>query len=208
MRILITAGPTREYIDAVRFITNASSGQMGYALAAAATAARCEVTLLSGPVALKPPAGCRTVPFVSVGDLAGALAEHFPACDVLVMAAAVGDFTVDRLSGGKLKRSRGPVSLQLQPTEDLLAACGKARRPGQRIVAFAVEDGTPPEIEAKAQAKLLAKGADYIVANPPSAIAQGESLACVLSADGVVLPWAERSKEALAAEIVRIVVGK
>jgi phosphopantothenoylcysteine decarboxylase / phosphopantothenate---cysteine ligase len=205
MRILITAGPTREYIDAVRFITNASSGMTGYALAKAALAAGHDVTLLTGPVSLEPPTGCRIVSFVSVDDLEKAIDEHFPACDALIMAAAVGDFTVEKMPG-KLSRSSGPITLKLKPTPDLLAGCAAKRRPGQVLVAFAVEGGNREEAQARAAAKLAAKGADFIVVNPPEAMAGRESLACVIVAVGrIVLPWANRPKETLAAEIIRLI---
>ena len=144
MKLLVTAGPTREPIDAVRFITNASSGQMGYAVAAAGVAAGMQVTLLSGPVGLKPPAGCRVVPFVTVTDLRRALKARFDTCDALVMSAAVGDFTLARPAINKLHRFEGPLTLTLLPTEDLLAAMAMHKKVGQQIVAFAVEDG-PPE---------------------------------------------------------------
>ncbi len=121
MKVLVTAGPTREHIDAVRFITNASSGRMGYAVAAAAAEAGMEVTLLSGPVALATPGGCEVVRFVTVAELKAALEARFAACDALVMAAAVGDFTVDRVASGKLHRDTGPLTLTLRPTPDLLA---------------------------------------------------------------------------------------
>ena len=143
MKLLVTAGPTREPIDAVRFITNASSGQMGYAVAAAGVAAGMEVTLLSGPVALAPPEGCQVVPFVTVADLKALLVARFDACDALVMGAAVGDFTVQNPSPGKLHRSDGPIRLTLLPTDDLLAALTARKRTTQRIVAFAVEEGLP-----------------------------------------------------------------
>lgn len=208
MRFLITAGPTREYIDDVRFITNASSGRMGYAVAAAAVAAGHEVTLLSGPVALAAPAGCRVERFVSVDDLSRLLAEHFPACDVLVMSAAVGDFRVAGRVGGKMSRRGGPVDVRLTPTEDLLASLRPLRRPGQVVVAFAVESGTPEQAEAKARAEMEPKGADLSVVNPPAAMGAQAGEACILSRGGVVLPWARRAKDELARAVVKAVSAR
>jgi len=207
MRVLVTAGPTREYIDPVRYISNASSGQMGYAVAAAAAATGHEVTLLSGPVSLAAPPGCTVAPFVSVGDLKTALEQRFDWCDALVMAAAVGDFMPEARSPAKLRRGGGPIVVRLLPTEDLLAGLRGRKRPGQVVVAFAVEDGPAERIEAKARAEMAAKGADFVVANTPGAMAAAGSLACILSADGVVLPWGHRPKEVLAAEIVGL-LGK
>jgi phosphopantothenoylcysteine decarboxylase/phosphopantothenate--cysteine ligase len=208
MRVLVTAGPTREHIDAVRFITNASSGRMGCALAAAAVAAGHEVTLLLGPCPARPPGGCRVIRFVSVADLKAAMQGHFADCDALVMAAAVGDFTVAAPMAGRIKRSAGPVTIRLEPTEDLLAGLAARKRPGQVVVAFAVEEGSRQAIEAGARGKMAAKGADYVVVNAPAAMGEKESQACVLSPGGAVVPWALRSKEALAAEIVALLGRK
>jgi len=214
MRILVTAGPTREYIDAVRFITNASSGRMGYAVAAAAARRGHNVTLLTGPVALKPPqmgrsgilarhSRCRIVPFVSVEDLAAAMRRHFKAADAVVMAAAVGDFRPVKVLAGKLRRADGPVTLRLIPTQDVLAAAAAKKRKGQVVFAFAVESGPRRKIVAKARAEMARKHADFVLLNPPAAMGAEDSAACILSPEGVVLPWARRPKAALARAIVR-----
>lgn len=207
MRILITAGPTRQYIDPVRFITNASSGRMGYALAAAAACQGHDVTLLTGPVWIAPPGGCRLVRFVTVAELTEGLDEHFPACDALVMAAAVGDFRPARQRDQKLRRCDGPVEIRLLPTQDVLATVTGTKRADQLIVAFAVEEGPDDKIEVAARAKLEAKGADYIVANTVDAMGADKSRAAILSATEVVLPWAVRTKEQLAEQIVRLVTN-
>ena len=178
---------------------------MGVAVARAAIAAGHEVTLLLGAGATaEPPEGCRTVRFTSVEDLRQALDEHFGKCDALVMSAAVGDFRPERRSDGKLARADGPVTLRLLPTEDLLAGLAARKRPGQVVVAFAVEQPPPEAAEAKARAEMGPKGADFVVVNTPAAIGAHESLACILSADGLALPWASRPKEQLAAEIIRL----
>jgi phosphopantothenoylcysteine decarboxylase/phosphopantothenate--cysteine ligase len=208
MRVIVTAGPTREYIDGVRFITNASSGRMGFAVAAAAVAAGHQVTLIAGNIPAAPPAGCEVVPFVSVEDLRQALEKRFDACDALVMTAAVGDFRPEEVLPGKLSRRGGPITLRLVPTEDVLASLRPRKRKGQTIVAFAVEEGTPREIEAKALAEMAAKGGDFVVVNTPAAMAAARSRACILSSAGVVLSWAERDKEELAEEIVRLIGTK
>jgi phosphopantothenoylcysteine decarboxylase/phosphopantothenate--cysteine ligase len=207
MRICITAGPTREYIDPVRFITNASSGQMGCAVADWAAAAGHEVTLLLGPVCRKPPDGVQLVRFVTVADLQARLGEHFPQTDLLVMAAAVGDFTVVQPAARKISRRAGPIRLDLQPTPDLLEALAETRTPRQRIVAFAVEDG-PPEVAAdKARQEMQRKGANWVVVNTPAAIGAGASKACILGPRGVVLDWAQRDKQELARAIVEVSTG-
>ncbi|MFW6145993.1 MAG: phosphopantothenoylcysteine decarboxylase [Planctomycetota bacterium] len=197
--VLVTAGPTREPIDPVRFISNASSGKMGYAVADAAAAAGHDVTLLTGPVALAPPPGAAVVPFVTVADLAAALESHFDRCDVLIMAAAVGDFTVAGPSATKLRRAAGPVTLELTPTADLLAALAARRRADQMVIGFAVADVDP---DAVAREKLRTKHLDHIVVNTPAAMGTDDSRAAILSAEGIVLPWQRRSKSELAEAIV------
>ena len=199
MHVLITAGPTRAYIDPVRFITNASSGKMGCAIAERALAAGHEVTLLAGPAVMEPPAGAKVVRFVTVQELREALAARFDACDALIMAAAVGDFEVAQVRSTKLRRAAGPITLELVPTPDLLEEITRRRRPGQIIVAFAVVDVEP---EATARQKLLAKRADYIVVNSPAAIGAERSRAAILAAGGIKVGWGERSKGELAGEIV------
>jgi len=205
----VTAGPTREYIDTVRFITNASSGRMGAAVAEAAADAGHEVTLLAGPAACPElesplPTSVEVVAFTTVDDLRKALDERFASCDALVMAAAVGDFRAAKAFAAKLHRAGGPVTLRLIPTEDILAGLGWRKRPDQTIIAFAVEDGPAEQAEAKAREKMARKNADYVVVNTPAAMAAEESSACIISCQGVVLPWAKRAKCRLAAEIVKL----
>lgn len=207
MRIIVTAGPTREYIDAVRFISNASSGKMGCAVARAAGAAGHRVTLILGAGAsatVSDAEGIEIVRFTSVDELRDQLARRFADCDALIMSAAVGDFRPESVQAGKLKRSAGPITLRLVPTEDILAGLSRPKRGDQRIVAFAVEDGPTDRIEAKALRKMQRKGADFVVVNTPAAMDADESLACILSPDGVVAPWATRSKDELARQIVNL----
>ncbi len=176
---------------------------MGYAVAEEALRAGHDVTLLSGPVALAPPEGATVVPFVTVEDLWAALAEHFDGCDVLVMAAAVGDFTVARPSATKLHRSDGTLTLELLPAPDLAAELGRRRRADQTIIGFAVEE--PADADANARRKLAAKNCDYVVVNTPAALAAPASQAAILARDGTVeLPWAERPKSELARAIVAL----
>ena len=206
LKIIVTAGPTREYIDSVRFISNASSGLMGCEVAAAAADAH-DVTLLIGGGSL--PAGIaqrlesvRVIPFGGVTDLKEKLTELFDGCDVLVMAAAVGDFRPAEPVEGKIPRGGGAFTLRLEPTEDILAGLAAGKRSGQIVVAFAVEDGPREQIEAKSLAEMEAKGADCVVVNTPSAMGSDESEACILTRDTATLPWAYRPKEVLAREIV------
>ena len=207
MRVLITAGPTRQPIDDVRFITNRSSGKMGAAIAHACQAAGWDVTLLLGPVdssVVQSVGGNVDIQrFETVDELQSLLAAEFPRCDVLVMAAAVGDFQPAHATG-KLSRSAGAFDLHLEPTEDISAMVAATKRADQYVVTFAVEAGDRQTIEAKARKKLAAKNADVVLLNAPAAMGADESEACILSADGVVLPWDRRSKVQLAQTLIPI----
>lgn len=161
-RVLITAGPTQESLDPVRFLTNRSSGKMGYALAKAAKAMGAEVTLVTGKTALLPPYGVETVPVVSAAEMAEAVEERKENADLIVMAAAVADYTPTVVSGQKIKKSDGALSLELCRTKDILASLGEAKRPGQVIVGFSMETENLLENSRK---KLMKKNADMIVAN-------------------------------------------
>ena len=176
---------------------------MGYAVAAAARRAGHEVTLLTGATGLAAPEGVSVVAFATVEELKAAMGERFGACDALVMAAAVGDFRAETVAGKKIPRKAGAIEVKLVPTEDVLAATVAKKQAGQRIVAFAVETGTREEMEEKARGEMKAKGADFVVVNTPEAMGQEQSQACILSPEGVVLAWASRPKDALAAEIVK-----
>lgn len=167
MRFVITAGPTREYIDDVRYLSNASSGRMGYAIAAAAARAGHEVDLVSGPVDLRVPAGVRVVPVISTRDMHRAAARLFARADVLIGAAAPADYTPARRIAGKLKKSPDLLRLDLKPTVDILASLGRHKKRGQIIIAFALEVQSPV---ANALAKMKRKNADAILLNSPAAI--------------------------------------
>jgi phosphopantothenoylcysteine decarboxylase / phosphopantothenate---cysteine ligase len=185
-RVLITAGPTHEPIDAVRFIGNRSSGRVGVALAEEAARRGWDVTLLLGPTH-RTPADSRVlvVRFRTAEELDGLLASHAPRCDVLVMAAAVADYRPKpdaAMLAGKLRRTEGPLTLELEPTPDLLARVAAGRRPGQVLVGFALEPRA--EMLGAAKRKLERKGVDLIVANPLETM-DGELVeAVVIGRDG------------------------
>jgi phosphopantothenoylcysteine decarboxylase / phosphopantothenate---cysteine ligase len=168
MHLLITAGPSQEPIDAVRFIGNRSSGRMGIAIAAAAAEAGHRVTLLLGPVAVTPPSTVETLPFRTAADLQALLREHAPKADLLIMAAAVADYRpkpsdVESLRTRKIERA-SELTLHLEAVPDLLAEVAQTARADQRIVGFALEE--PTQLEERARTKLLRKRIDAIVANP------------------------------------------
>ncbi len=168
LRVLVTAGGTREPIDPVRFIGNRSSGRMGIALAAAAAKRGAEVTLIAANVSLPTPAGVRRIDVETAAELARAAEEEFSATHVLLMAAAPADFRAASAAGEKLKR-QGSLDLHLEPTEDILAALSAKRVEGQTIVGFAAEaaDNRDDAVE-RARGKLQRKGADLIVFNDVS----------------------------------------
>jgi phosphopantothenoylcysteine decarboxylase / phosphopantothenate---cysteine ligase len=165
LRVLVTAGGTREPIDTVRFIGNRSSGRMGVALAAAAAKRGAEVTLIAANVALPAPAGVRRIDVETTADLARAAAAEFPQAHVLLMAAAPADFRAADQAEGKLQRAQG-LELSLEPTEDILASLSAQRAEGQTIVGFAAEaSASRGEAIERARGKLERKGADLIVFN-------------------------------------------
>jgi phosphopantothenoylcysteine decarboxylase / phosphopantothenate---cysteine ligase len=165
LRVLVTAGGTREPIDPVRFIGNRSSGRMGIALAAAAARRGAEVTLIAANVVLPEPAGVRRLDVETAEQLTEAAAAEFPDTHVLLMAAAPADFRAAAVAEGKLARQDG-LSLQLEPTEDILASLAATRSSGQTIVGFAAEHGG--DAVDRARAKLTRKNVDLIVLNDVS----------------------------------------
>ncbi|MEM7627326.1 MAG: phosphopantothenoylcysteine decarboxylase [Planctomycetota bacterium] len=183
MKILITAGPTREPIDEVRFISNRSSGQMGLALADAADAAGHDVTLLLGPVLAPTTLGDRVAlrRFATTAELEQLLADCFPACDLLVMAAAVADYRVAKAVAGKTERKK-ELKIELEGTPDLVAGVASTKRDDQKIVAFALEE--PHQLEERAVAKMKRKGVDAIVANPLVTMEDGGIAGVYLTNDG------------------------
>jgi phosphopantothenoylcysteine decarboxylase/phosphopantothenate--cysteine ligase len=164
LRVLVTAGGTREPIDPVRFVGNRSSGRMGIALAAAAARRGAEVTLIAANVALREPAGVRRIDVETTAQLAEATRAGFPESHLLLMAAAPADFTPTAPAAGKLKRE-GPLDVHLEPTEDILASLAGSRTPEQLVVAFAAEHGSDVD---RARDKLTRKRADLIVLNDVS----------------------------------------
>jgi phosphopantothenoylcysteine decarboxylase/phosphopantothenate--cysteine ligase len=167
LRVLVTAGGTREPIDPVRFIGNRSSGRMGLALAAAAARRGAEVTLIAANVSLPEPAGVRTVAVETTEQLAAAVTEEFASAGVLLMAAAPADFRAAEPAGEKIVREGGAgLELRLEPTDDILAAVAARRRDDQIVIGFAAETGA--EAIARARAKLERKALDAIVFNDVS----------------------------------------
>lgn len=163
LRVLVTAGPTREPIDPVRYLTNHSSGKMGYAIAEAALRRGASVCLITGPVNLPAPKGAEVVPVVTTGDLYAAVMRHAPGCQIVVQAAAPADFRPEAVSEQKIKKQGDdPLALTLVPNPDVAAALGRQKAPGQVLVGFAADT---ERLVENARLKLVKKNCDLIVAN-------------------------------------------
>ncbi len=164
--VLVTAGPTREALDPVRYLSNRSSGRMGYALAAAARRRGARVQLISGPTGLAAPAGVERTEVVSAAEMAAAAERAFPACTVAILAAAVADYRPAQASAEKIKKTEAGAQLELVPTPDILATLGR-RKAGQLLIGFAAETDAAQAL-AHARGKLAGKNADLIVLNDVS----------------------------------------
>ncbi len=202
LRVLVTAGGTREPIDSVRFLGNRSSGRMGIALASAAARRGAEVTLIAANVALPAPAGVRRIDVETAAQLGETAGGEFPSTQVLLMAAAPADFRPATAEPGKLKREGG-LDLHLEPTEDILAALAADRAPGQTVVGFAAEHGG--DVVERARGKLNRKGADLIVLNDvsdPEIGFESESNAVTLIDATSERPVPIASKDAIAEAIL------
>ncbi|MBI4360384.1 bifunctional phosphopantothenoylcysteine decarboxylase/phosphopantothenate--cysteine ligase CoaBC [Candidatus Micrarchaeota archaeon] len=164
--VLVTAGPTREHLDPVRFLSNASTGKMGYAFAQASLARGANVILVSGPTSLEKPAGVKTFSVTTAADMLSAVKKHFQGCDAFVSAAAPADFRPVKTSKQKIPK-KNVDAIALKPTEDILAWCGKHKKK-QFVLAFALEMNSSL---ANARKKLRAKNADALVLNTPENVA-------------------------------------
>ncbi len=203
-KLLISAGPTRERLDPVRFLSNRSTGKMGYALAEQAMKAGFRVTLVSGPVSLDAPRGVELVLVESAAEMAAAIRARAPEADCIIMAAAVADYRPRVVHAGKMKKQPGGLVLELERTEDILASLGQNKPTGQLLVGFAAET---EHLLEHALEKLRRKNLDWIVANDVSRSDRGfgtnENAVTLLNAKGeqIALPLA--SKQEIAAEILR-----
>ncbi len=200
-RILITSGPTREYLDPVRYLTNASSGRMGAALAAAALEAGYEVVVVSGVVQVAYPARARVVPVTTTEEMLRACHDEFPSCEGVVGAAAPCDYRPLRVAAEKITKSGRPLKLILEETPDILTSLAAARQ-GQWMVAFALETA---EGQRRATEKLRAKRCDLVVLNGPGAIDAAETRIEILDAAGERLVEFAGSKSGAARAVLAAV---
>ncbi|RWX47972.1 phosphopantothenoylcysteine decarboxylase; phosphopantothenate--cysteine ligase [Candidatus Electrothrix marina] len=160
--VLITAGPTREALDPARYLSNRSSGKMGYALARTARRRGAEVTLISGPTNLPAPPGVTMIPVQTAAEMAEAVKEYATYASIIVKAAAVADFKPKKVALLKIKKAGADLRLELEPTQDILATLGRDRRSDQLLIGFAAESNNH---EAEGRRKLRAKKADLMVVN-------------------------------------------
>ena len=201
--VLVTAGPTREHVDPVRYLSNESSGRMGFAIAAAAARAGQRVSLIAGPVNLPTPEGVTRIDVVSARDMLAAVKEAFRKADALFMSAAVSDWRPRRKLAGKWRKKDGgteTAQLELVRNPDILA--NVARGKGERlVVGFALETGDGLR---RARAKMKRKGTDYIVLNDASALSGQRASVTILGKDGSVLELSNRTKDQIAEALVRL----
>jgi phosphopantothenoylcysteine decarboxylase/phosphopantothenate--cysteine ligase len=204
VKLLVTAGPTREPIDDVRYISNSSSGKLGFALSTAGLERGHEVTLVLGPVEATPPAGIKVVRVETTADLERVCLELFPAHDALIMAAAPADFRVaNRVSGKISKEGRSGLTLELVANPDVVASLGKKKRADQKILGFALEAGAGAE--ERARAKLARKNLDAIALNGPENLGSDRASVLLIPRDGPARALSDLSKLDLARELVKAV---
>ncbi|UWE02667.1 bifunctional phosphopantothenoylcysteine decarboxylase/phosphopantothenate--cysteine ligase CoaBC [Laceyella sacchari] len=205
-KVLITAGPTQEPIDPVRYISNYSSGKMGYALAEAAVAAGAEVILVSGPVSLPTPEGVTRIDVVRTREMKEAVMRMLPEADVIIKAAAVSDYRPKVELASKRKKSSSEWLLELEKTEDIASEVGKRKRPDQLFVGFAAETDRVAEY---AKSKLVRKGQDLVVANdvtlPGAGFGTDTNIVTIYDRDGEVCALPLLSKREVAERIIQLI---
>lgn len=206
-RILITAGPTYERIDPVRFIGNFSSGKMGFSIAEECRKRGAEVTLVAGPTALQCDAAIRRVNVESAQEMYEACLPAFDTADAAILSAAVADFTPEQKAESKIKREADDLVLRLRPTHDIAKTLGQRKRPGQRLVCFALETN---DEEANARGKLERKNADFVVLNstriPGTTFNADDNQIAVVTREGV-RSYPKKSKQEVASDIIDVLQG-
>lgn len=205
--ILITAGPTYERIDPVRFIGNFSSGKMGFSIAEECRRRGAEVTLVAGPTALQCDAAIRRVNVESAQEMYEACLPAFDTADAAILSAAVADFTPEQKAESKIKREADDLVLRLRPTHDIAKTLGQRKRPGQRLVCFALETN---DEEANARGKLERKNADFVVLNstriPGTTFNADDNQIAVVTREGV-RSYPKKSKQEVASDIIDVLQG-
>ncbi|UUO05148.1 phosphopantothenoylcysteine decarboxylase [Blastopirellula sp. J2-11] len=200
--ILITSGPTRQYIDPVRYMTNGSSGRMGASLATAAIAAGHDVTIISGPVQVDYPAAARVISVITTEEMLAACEVEFPLCDGLIGVAAPCDYRPERVEGHKIAKTGQPLTLHLIETPDVVATMGAKKKAAQWVVGFALET---EDARFRALVKLEKKNCDLIVLNGPEAMNAAENRVEILDRAGEVVAMLSGPKQEVAAGIMQAI---
>lgn len=200
VRILITSGPTRQYLDPVRYLTNASSGRMGAALVDSAIARGHEVVVVTGPVQVQYSSSAQVVAVDTTDEMLQAVLEHFPSCDGLIGAAAPCDYMPQRISSDKITKSGQPIQLELIETPDIVATAAQKKLPLQWVVGFALET---EDLRFRAIVKMQRKCCDMMVSNGPSAINSLTNDVEILAADGTTIAYASGDKRTVANAIIQ-----
>jgi len=198
-KILITSGPTRQYLDPVRYLTNASSGRMGAALATAALRLGHQVSIISGPVAAEYPSAADVLPVTTTDEMLAAAIEHFPACDGVIGAAAPCDYMPRMIHTQKIAKTGEPLIVELIETPDIVATLGERKRSDQWVVGFALET---EDRRFRATVKLQRKHCNLIVSNGPEAIDSDQNRIEIIDDAGTVIRAMQGSKDVVADEIL------
>ncbi len=205
MKVLISAGPTREKLDIIRFFSNRSSGKMAYALAAAAVERGWEVVMVSGPVNLRAPDNVRLIKVESAAEMGKAIYAEAYDADLIIMAAAVADFTPRKVCEHKIKKTSGNLTVELEPTEDILFTLGQNKPDGQILVGFAAES---EDLLVNARSKMQRKNLDWIAANDISkadcGFAADANAVTLLSRNGEKIEIPLDSKKNVAQKIIEV----
>jgi phosphopantothenoylcysteine decarboxylase/phosphopantothenate--cysteine ligase len=201
-RILITSGPTRQYLDPVRYLTNASSGRMGRGLVQAALDSGHEVVVVSGPVEVTYPAAAELVPVVSTEDMLEACRRVFPTCDGAICAAAPCDYRPEKVATQKIAKTGGPLALHLIETPDVCATLGADKSPEQWLVGFALET---EDQRFRALAKLERKSCDLMVLNGPQAMNAEHNQVEIMDRAGAILASFAGDKSDVARQILQVI---
>ncbi len=204
-RILITSGPTRQYLDPVRYITNASSGRMGAALAAAALNLKHDVVVVSGPVSFEYPKGAEIIPVVTTDEMLKAAVETFRSCDGAIGAAAPCDYMPRIVQTQKISKTGHPLTIELVETADVVATLGQSKRDDQWVVGFALET---EDQRFRAIVKLERKHCDMMVSNGPNAIDSSSNEVELIDSNGIVLAEIAGSKEEVARILLEHISGR
>ncbi len=205
-KVVVTAGPTRERIDPVRFLTNFSSGKMGYAMAEAAAKLGAQTTLISGPVGIDPPSGVQVVQVESAQDMFEAVIEHFDSASMVIKTAAVADYRPIEIHAQKMKKQSGESTIVLERTTDILAELGN-RKTSQLLIGFAAETN---DVVHYAKGKLVKKNADYIIANDVTEVGSGfgtdTNAVTLVGKNNIEMHFPHMNKKELALQLLQTII--